>query len=52
MTLGSEWKFSQVFGEQTPGEDIQDCKLSFTFSEILCQWNPVICVFHALEWNV
>nr|XP_016513697.1 PREDICTED: serine/threonine protein phosphatase 2A 55 kDa regulatory subunit B beta isoform-like isoform X3 [Nicotiana tabacum] len=27
MTLGSEWKFSQVFGEQTPGEDIQDCDI-------------------------
>ncbi|XP_016510148.1 serine/threonine protein phosphatase 2A 55 kDa regulatory subunit B beta isoform isoform X1 [Nicotiana tabacum] len=27
MTLGSEWKFSQVFGEQTPGDDIQDCDI-------------------------
>ncbi|XP_019247512.1 PREDICTED: serine/threonine protein phosphatase 2A 55 kDa regulatory subunit B beta isoform-like isoform X2 [Nicotiana attenuata] len=27
MTLGAEWKFSQVFGEQTPGEDIHDCDI-------------------------
>ncbi|CAN4100523.1 unnamed protein product [Withania somnifera] len=27
MTLGSEWKFSQVFGEQTPHEHIQDCDI-------------------------
>uniref|UniRef100_M1CKV7 Serine/threonine-protein phosphatase 2A 55 kDa regulatory subunit B n=1 Tax=Solanum tuberosum TaxID=4113 RepID=M1CKV7_SOLTU len=27
MTFGSEWKFSQVFGEQNPHEDVQDCDI-------------------------
>lgn len=31
MTFGSEWKFSQVFGEQNPHEDVQDCNFLSLF---------------------